>query len=30
MQGDLAQISEIVWEQAGIAPENLKIIERAK
>ena len=28
MQGELAQISEIVWEQAGIAPENLKIIER--
>ncbi len=30
MQSDVAQISEIVWEQAGIAPENLKIIERGK
>ena len=30
MQGEVAQISEIVWEQAGIAPENLKIIERGR
>ena len=30
MQSDIAQISEIVWEQAGIAPENLKIIERGE
>ena len=30
MQSDVAQISEIVWEQAGIAPENLKIIERGR
>ena len=30
MQSDVAQISEIVWEQAGIAPENLKIIERGE
>jgi len=28
MQGEVAQISEIVYEQAGILPENLKIIER--
>ena len=30
MQSEVAQISEIVWEQAGIAPENLKIIERGR
>ena len=29
MQSDVAQISEIVWEQAGISPENLRIIERS-
>ena len=28
LQSEVAQISEIVWEQAGIAPENLKIIEK--
>ncbi len=28
MQSDVAQISEIVWEQAGISPENLRIIEK--
>ena len=28
MQSDVARICEIVWEQAGIEPENLKIIER--
>ena len=28
LQSQVAQISEIVWEQAGIAPENLRIIER--
>ena len=27
LQSEVAQISEIVWEQAGIRPENLKIIE---
>ena len=30
MQSDVARISEIVWEQAGIEPENLKIIERGE
>ena len=30
LQSEVAQISEIVWEQAGIAPENLKIIEKGK
>lgn len=29
MPGDIAQISEIVYEQAGIIPENLKIIEKS-
>lgn len=28
MPGQIAQISEIVYEQAGIVPENLKIIEK--
>lgn len=28
LPGEAAQISEIVYEQAGILPENLKIIER--
>lgn len=28
LPGDVAQISEIVYEQAGILPDNLKIIER--
>ncbi len=28
MPGDVAQISEIVYEQAGIVPDNLKIIEK--
>lgn len=28
LPGDVAQISEIVYEQAGIAPDNLKIIEK--
>lgn len=28
LPGDVAQISEIVYEQAGILPENLKIIEK--
>ncbi|MBQ2725334.1 MAG: SpoIIIAH-like family protein [Clostridia bacterium] len=28
MPGEVAQISEIVYEQTGIVPENLKIIER--
>ena len=28
MPGDVAQISEIVYEQSGIVPDNLKIIER--
>ena len=28
MQNEVAQISEIVYEQAGILPENLKIVER--
>ncbi len=28
MPGEVAQISEIVYEQAGIIPENLKIIEK--
>lgn len=28
MPGEVAQISEIVYEQAGIVPENLKIIEK--
>lgn len=27
MQNEVAQISEIVWEQAGVRPENLRIIE---
>lgn len=30
MPGDVAQISEIVYEQAGIVPENLKIIEKTE
>jgi stage III sporulation protein AH len=30
MQSDVARISEIVWEQAGIEPENLKIIEQGE
>lgn len=29
MPGEIAQISEIVYEQAGIVPENLKIIEKS-
>jgi len=29
MPGEVAQISEIVYEQAGIIPENLKIIEKS-
>lgn len=28
MPDDVAQISEIVYEQAGILPDNLKIIEK--
>ena len=28
MQNEIAQISEIVYEQAGILPENLKIVEK--
>ena len=28
MPGEVAQISEIVYEQTGIVPENLKIIEK--
>ncbi len=28
LPGEVAQISEIVYEQAGIIPDNLKIIER--
>lgn len=28
MPGEVAQISEIVYEQAGIVPDNLKIIEK--
>lgn len=28
LPGEVAQISEIVYEQAGIVPENLKIIEK--
>ncbi len=28
LPGEVAQISEIVYEQAGIVPDNLKIIER--
>lgn len=28
LPGDVAQISEIVYEEAGIIPDNLKIIER--
>ncbi len=28
LPGDVAQISEIVYEQAGILPDNLKIIEK--
>ena len=28
LPGDVAQISEIVYEQAGIHPDNLKIIEK--
>lgn len=27
MENEVAQISEIVWQQAGIHPDNLKIIE---
>ena len=27
MENEVAQISEIVWQQAGIHPENLQIIE---
>lgn len=30
MQNEVAQISEIVYEQAGILPENLKIVEKGK
>jgi len=26
--GDVAQITEIVYEQAGILPTNLKIVEK--
>ncbi len=29
MQSEVAQISEIVWEQAGIEPECLRIIEKS-
>ena len=29
MPGEIAPISEIVYEQAGIVPENLKIIEKS-
>lgn len=29
LPGEVAQISEIVYEQAGIIPENLKIIEKS-
>ncbi len=29
LPGDVAQISEIVYEQAGILPDNLKIIEKS-
>jgi len=28
MPGEVAQISEIVYEQTGIIPENLNIIEK--
>ena len=28
LQSEIAQISEIVYEQAGILPENLKIVEK--
>ena len=27
--GEVAQISEIVYEQAGIVPSNLKIVEKS-
>ena len=30
LQSEIAQISEIVYEQAGIVPANLKIIEKSK
>lgn len=30
LPGEVAQISEIVYEQAGIIPDNLKIIEKGK
>lgn len=29
LPSDLAQISEIVWEQAGISPSDIKVIEKA-
>lgn len=29
LPGEFAQISEIVYEQAGIIPDNLKIIEKS-
>ena len=28
MPNELSQIKEIVWEQAGIDPVNIKIIEK--
>lgn len=30
LQSEVAQISEIVYEQAGITPDNLKIVEKSK
>ena len=30
LQSEVAQISEIVYEQAGILPENLKIVEKGE
>ena len=29
LPSDLAQIAEIVWEQAGISPSDIKVIEKA-
>lgn len=29
LPSDLAQITEIVWEQAGISPSDIKVIEKA-
>ncbi len=30
LQSEVAQISEIVYEQSGITPDNLKIVEKSK